>query len=179
MHPFLKQYQEVAVPKLKESFSYASSYTVPKVEKVVINVGIGDLQGNQGSIDQVAGLIKKISGQAPVVTKATKAVSGFKIRQGMVVGMKVTLRGERMQDFLQKLIVIALPRTRDFRGLNPKSITANGSLHLGIKDSMIFPEVAQENLSHSLQVTLVSKTKSLEEARTFYEALGFVFQGNN
>lgn len=179
MHPFIKQYQEVVVPALKQSFTYASLYTVPKIEKVVLNVGVGDLQGNQGSIDQVADLIKKITGQKPIETKARKAVSGFKIRQGMVVGLKVTVRGNRMNDFLQKFITITLPRTRDFRGINPKSITASGSLHVGIKDSMIFPEVAQETVSHPMQITLVAKTQSLEEARALYEALGFVFQSNN
>ncbi len=179
MHPFVKLYQDVAVPKLKENFSYASVYTIPKIEKVVVNVGLGDVLTNSGTVDQVAALITKITGQKPVPTKARKAVAGFKIRQGMVVGLKTTLRGERMNDFLQKLSVIALPRSRDFRGLNPGAITPNGSLHIGIKDSMIFPEVAQENLSHPLQVTLVASTSSLAEAQSLYESLGFVFQGKN
>ncbi|CAN5199230.1 50S ribosomal protein L5 [soil metagenome] len=179
MHPFVKLYQDVAVPKLKENFSYASPYTIPKIEKVVVNVGLGDVLTNSGTVDQVAALLTKITGQKSVPTKARKAVAGFKIRQGMVVGLKTTLRGERMHDFLQKLSVIALPRSRDFRGLNPGAITPNGSLHIGIKDSMIFPEVAQENLSHPLQVTLVASTSSLEEAQALYEALGFVFQGKN
>jgi large subunit ribosomal protein L5 len=179
MHPFVKLYQDVAVPKLKENFSYASPYTIPKIEKVVVNVGLGDVLTNSGTVDQVAALLTKITGQKSVPTKARKAVAGFKIRQGMVVGLKTTLRGERMYDFLQKLSVIALPRSRDFRGLNVGGITPNGSLHIGIKDSMIFPEVAQENLTHPLQVTLVASTSSLEEAQALYEALGFVFQGKN
>lgn len=176
MHPFLQHYSTVTVPTLKKQFTYASDFLVPKVEKVVINVGLGDLKENQGSMDQVAALIAKIAGQKPVYTKATKAVAGFKIRIGMTVGLKVTLRGERMHDFLQKMIVISLPRTRDFRGLTPGAITASGSLHLGIKDSMIFPEVANENTSHPMQVTIVAKTSSKEEARALYESLGFVFQ---
>jgi large subunit ribosomal protein L5 len=178
MHPFVKAYQAVTLPALKEKFSYESDYTIPKVEKVVINMGIGEAGTNSGTVDQLAGLIKKITGQAPIQTKARIAISGFKIRQGMIVGLKVTLRGERMNDFLQKFITIALPRTRDFRGIPASSITAQGSLHVGVKDSMIFPEVAQENVTHPMQVTLVAKTSSLEEARTFYESLGFIFQNN-
>jgi len=178
MHPFVQTYQTVAVPALTKQFTYTSTYTIPKIEKVVINLGIGEAGNNSGTVEQIAGLVKKISGQNPIYTKARIAVSGFKIRQGMIVGMKVTLRGERMNDFLQKLTTIALPRTRDFRGLTPTSITADGSLHLGIKDSMIFPEVSQENSSHSLQVTLVAKTQSKEEARLLYESLGFIFQNN-
>ena len=178
MHPFVTAYQTVTVPALKEKFTYESEYTIPKVEKVVINMGIGDAGTNSGTVDQLANLIKKISGQAPIQTKARIAVSGFKIRQGMIVGMKVTLRGPRMYDFLQKFVNIALPRTRDFRGIPESSITANGSLHVGVKDSMIFPEVAQENTTHPLQVTIVAKTSSREEARAFYESLGFIFQNN-
>jgi large subunit ribosomal protein L5 len=178
MHPFVQHYQSAVVPTLKKQFEYASPYTMPKVEKVVVNLGIGEAGNNAGTVDQIAALVKKITGQAPIQTKARIAVSGFKIRQGMVVGLKVTLRGARMYDFLQKLTTVALPRTRDFRGLPASGITANGSLHIGIKDSMIFPEVAQETLSHPLQVTIVARTTSAEEARVFYESLGFIFQNN-
>lgn len=176
MHPFLQQYKNVTVPTLKKQFEYSSEFLVPKVEKVVINVGLGDHKENQGSMDAIAALMAKIAGQRPIFTKARKAVAGFKIRIGMTVGLKVTLRGERMHDFMQKLIVVSLPRTRDFRGLPVNAITASGSLHIGIKDSMIFPEVANENTSHPLQVTIVAKTSSKEEARALYESLGFVFQ---
>lgn len=175
MSTFTQHYQEKVIPKLKEGFSYVSDYTLPKIEKVVINVGFGDLKENDQAIKQLQSLVAKISGQAPVLTKARTAVSGFKIRQGMDVGMKTTLRGKRMNDFLQKLITVALPRTRDFRGLPQTAITDHGSLHIGVKDSIIFPEVAQDVFQHSLQVTLVAKTKSREEARLFYESLGFVF----
>jgi len=178
MHEFIKTYQSATVPALKGSFTYDSTYAIPKIEKVVINLGIGEAGNNSGTVDQLAGLVKKITGQAPIQTKARIAVSGFKIRQGMIVGLKVTLRGERMYDFLQKFITVALPRTRDFRGIVPSSITASGSLHVGVKDSMIFPEVAQENITHPMQVTLVAKTSSQEEARALYESLGFIFQTN-
>ncbi len=178
MHPFVQQYQSVAAPKLKEAFKYESPYTIPRIEKVVVNMGIGETANNSGALDQLIMILKKITGQTPIQTKARIAVSGFKIRQGMVVGLKVTLRGERMQDFLQKFTNVALPRTRDFRGIPVGSITADGSLHIGIKDSMIFPEVAQENTAHSMQVTLVAKTTSIEEARLLYQSLGFIFQNN-
>jgi large subunit ribosomal protein L5 len=176
MHPYIEHYTTKTVPALKAQFTYSSVYLVPKVTKVVINIGIGDIMTNGGTVDSVAAMLTKIAGQKPVRTKARTSVSGFKIRQGMEVGMKVTLRGERMQDFLHKLINVALPRTRDFRGLNPGAVTKDGSMHIGIKDSMIFPEVAQENTSHPMQITLVAKTASKEEARAFYESLGFVFQ---
>jgi large subunit ribosomal protein L5 len=175
MHAFLKQYNEVAVPKLKEQQSYSSPYLIPKIEKVVINVGLGDLIAAGKPLEELVTLVTLISGQKPVTTKARKAISGFKIRQGMEVGMKVTLRGARMHDFLIKLIQIALPRTRDFRGLKPSAVAPNGSLNLGIKDSMIFPEVSQGTFAHGMQITIVPTPCTSEEARLLYESLGFIF----
>ena len=178
MHAFTKQYSEVAVPKLKELKKYASVYQIPRVEKVVLNVGIGSLQGNGKAIEEVAATLAAITGQKPIITKATKAISGFKVRQGMDVGMKVTLRGTRMNDFLIKLTQIALPRTRDFRGIKPSSVATNGSLHLGIKDCTIFPEANQDTASHGIQVSVVVTPCTSEEAHALYGALGFVFQSN-
>lgn len=176
MHPFIKQYEEIAIPRLKQENEYASTYLIPKVEKITINVGLGDVIANQGQIDQVLGLITKITGQKPVYTKATKAIAGFKIRQGMNVGLKVTLRGVRMYDFAAKLLQIALPRTRDFRGIPVSSINKDGSLHIGIKDSMIFPEVANENFSHPLQITFTVKNSDQKQSRVLFDALGVAFQ---
>jgi large subunit ribosomal protein L5 len=178
MHPFLKQYNEVTVPKLTAAKKYDSIFLIPKVEKVVINAGSGSLTASGKNLDSLIATIVAISGQKPVVTKARKAISGFKIRQYMEVGMKTTIRGERMYDLISKMTQIALPRTRDFRGLKPTSITADGCLHIGIKDSMIFPEVSQDSAGQSLQITLVSTAKTLEEARLLYESLGFIFQSN-
>lgn len=176
MHPFLTQYNQVALPKLKEAKQYGSSFEIPRVTKVVVNVGVGDIASNGGAVEDLAKKIANITGQQPVLTKARKAISGFKIRQGMVVGMKVTLRGSRMYDFLSKLTTIALPRTRDFRGLKPTGITPDGNLNIGIKDSIIFPEASQESGSlHGIEVTLVSTARTLEEARLLYESLGIVF----
>jgi large subunit ribosomal protein L5 len=179
MHEYLKQYTTVAVPKLTAEKQYASDYLIPKVEKVVINMGVGDLLTAGKDTDEAEKFLGAIAGQKAVVTKSSKAIAGFKIRQGMPVGMKVTLRGKRMQDFLVKLMQVALPRTRDFRGVKPSSIASNGSLHLGIKDSMVFPEVAQGTFQHSLQISLVvTPACSPEEARLLFESLGFVFQNN-
>lgn len=179
MHAFQKQYSTVALPKLTADKQYASPYLIPKVEKVVVNMGIGDLTAQGTNPDEAVRFIAAITGQRPVVTKARKAIAGFKIRQGMPVGVKVTLRGKRMQDFLIKLMQVSLPRTRDFRGIKPSSIASDGSLHLGIKDSIVFPETAQGNFQHALQITLVATPAcSPEEARTLYESLGFLFQTN-
>lgn len=176
MHPFITHYNQTVLPKLKEGKQYASSYLVPRVTKVSINCGIGDVATDDKAIESVAQLLASITGQRPAVTKARKAIAGFKIRQGMTVGLKVTLRGERMHDFLMKLIQITLPRTRDFRGLKPSAITSDGNLNLGIKDSMIFPEASQDGTGHGVQVTLISNAKTREEAVLLYESLGFVFQ---
>ena len=178
MHAFLTHYKEQVLPKLTAHKKYSSPYLIPKIEKVVLNIGVGSLQGNDKAIADAAATLTAISGQKPVITKARKAISGFKLRQGMDVGMKVTLRGERMHDFLIKLTQIALPRTRDFRGIKPSCIADNGSLHIGIKDSMIFPEVNQDATATGIQVTLSATSCSPEEARVLYEALGFVFQSN-
>jgi large subunit ribosomal protein L5 len=176
MHPFTTLYNQTVLPKLKEHKEYASSFMIPKVTKVSVNVGVGDCVGNSKALEDVIALVTQITGQKPVQSKARKAISGFKIRENMVVGLKTTLRGERMNDFLIKLIEVVLPRTRDFRGLPPTGITADGNLNIGIKDTMIFPEVSQSGTSHGIQITVVSTAKSLEESRFLYESLGFVFQ---
>ncbi len=176
MHPFITRYNQVSIPKLKENRSYESEYAVPRVSKVSVNVGVGDTLANSKAIEVISTMVATITGQKPVEAKARKAISGFKIRQGMVVGLKTTLRGTRMHDFLAKLSQVALPRTRDFRGLVPTAITADGNLNIGIRDSMIFPELAQGEPGHGVQVTIVSSARTQEEARTLYESLGFVFQ---
>ncbi|MEI6477875.1 MAG: 50S ribosomal protein L5 [bacterium] len=176
MHPFLTIYNQKAVPKLKEGRTYVSSYLIPRVTKVSVNMGVGDTVGNGKALEEVSELMTQITGQKPAVTKARKAIAGFKIREAMPVGLKVTLRGARMNDFLIKLSQVVLPRTRDFRGLVPTSVTSDGNLNIGIRDTLIFPEVSQGTLSHGLQVTLVSNARTQEEARILYESLGFVFQ---
>ena len=131
---------------------------------------------DQKALEAVISLVIAITGQQPVQIKARKAIAGFKIRENMVVGLKTTLRGPRKDDFLYKLIQVVLPRTRDFRGLPPTSVTADGNLNIGIKDSMIFPELSQLGSSHGIQVTIVSSARTKEEAQILYQSLGFVFQ---
>ena len=176
MHPFTTTYNQTVLPKLKEHTTYSSDYLIPKVLKVSVNVGVGDCVGNTKALEEVIALVTQITGQKPVQAIARKAISGFKIRENMVVGLKTTLRGERMNDFLYKLIQVVLPRTRDFRGITPSSITADGNLNIGIKDSMIFPEVSQDAVSHGIQVTIVSSATTKEESKLLYQSLGFVFQ---
>jgi len=176
MHLLTTRYNESVLPKLTQARQYPSTYLIPKVSKVSVNCGIGDVMTNGKAVEDVTKMLASITGQKPAEAKARTAISGFKIRQGQVVGLKTTLRGDRMNDFLLKLIEVALPRTRDFRGLKPSAITEDGTLNIGIRDSMIFPEVAnQEGTTHSLQVTVVSNARSKEEARLLYESLGFVF----
>lgn len=176
MHPFSTRYTESVVPALTAGRQYPSTYLIPKVSKVVVNVGIGDLKENNKAIDDAAELLGRIVGQRPVRTKARKAIASFKIRQNMVVGLKVTLRGKRMEDFLYKFIEVALPRTRDFRGLKASGITSDGNLNVGIRDAMIFPEAGEDISQLGLQVTIVSNAASLEDATRLYKGLGFYFK---
>ena len=178
MHPFSTRYSEIVVPALKALKQYPSNYLVPRVSKVIVNVGIGDLKENNKAIDEAALLIGRITGQRPIRTKARMAIASFKIRQNMVVGLKVTLRGQRMEDFLYKFIEIALPRTRDFRGLKATGITADGNLNVGIRDATIFPEAGEDVSQPGLQVTVVSNARTLDDARSLYEGLGFYFKSS-
>lgn len=176
MHPFLTTYTQSVLPKIKDAKSYNSEYLIPKVEKVSVNIGVGDCVGNSKALEDITSLVTQITGQKPVSTLARKAISGFKIREKMIIGLKTTLRGERMYDFLYKLIQIVLPRTRDFRGLPITSLTSDGNLNIGIRDLTIFPEVSQSSVTHGIQVTIVSSASNLEEGRILFESLGFVFQ---
>lgn len=170
-------YQKEITAKMKEKFGYKNIFEAPRINKVVINVGIGKLKDDAKAKEVVISTIKAISGQKPAIKIAKKAISGFKLRQNDPVGVMVTLRGNRMYDFLEKLTRIVLPRTRDFRGLKLSSIDKQGNLNIGIKEQVIFAEVKSENLEkvHSLQVCISTTAKSGEEAMEFYKLLGFVF----
>ncbi|PID51762.1 MAG: 50S ribosomal protein L5 [Candidatus Moraniibacteriota bacterium] len=174
----IKQQYTDAVPGLQKDLGVANVMCVPRVEKVVVNTGIGKFIKNTEGIAEVEQAIKDITGQKPVFTKAKKSISGFKIREGQDVGMKVTLRGKRMWEFLDRLIVSALPRVRDFHGIDPKVIDASGNLNIGIKEHTIFPEIVAENVRHpfSFQVTVVSTAQNKDEAEKLYRALGFPLQ---
>lgn len=179
MKPALRtQYNEQVVPALKEQFGYTNVMEIPKLDKVVINVGYGRKHKDKAYIETVGDTLRKISGQAPVHNKAAKSISNFKIREGVPVGVSVTLRGDRMYDFLYKLIHTALPRVRDFRGISPKSFDKQGNYSLGLKESIAFPEANADSLDkiHPLQIVITTTATNREEGRALLEQLGFPFR---
>ena len=173
-----KQYDEEVVPYLMKKFNYASVMQVPKIEKIVINTGLGDIKDNQKSMQMVENELKLITGQKPIYRKATKSVANFKLREGMNVGLKVTLRGKRMWDFYDKLVSIALPRVRDFRGVPDKAFDGRGNYSMGLKEQLIFPEIVYDQVEkiRGMDVCIVTTAKTDEEARELLRALGMPFK---
>ena len=178
-------YNKKAVPALIKKFSYTSSMAVPKLEKVVINTGLGHVISSKGPTEQVKFMndviakdLAMITGQKPVATKAKKSIAGFKLRQGTLIGAKTTLRGSRMYDFIDRLINVVLPRSRDFRGLSIKSVDGNGNLTIGIKEHIFFPEISIEQIKQSfgLEITIVTTAHTKEEGVELFTQLGFPFQ---
>ncbi len=174
----LTTYKKTVVPALKEMFGYTNIHQVPRVRKVTLNVGYGRHVKEKPFIDMVNDTLTAITGQKPVHNKAKKSISNFKIREGMPIGASVTLRGPRMYDFLDKLVSITFPRIRDFRGLNPKSIDAQGNFTIGFKESIAFPEISVESLDkvHGLEVVIDTSAKKKEEGLALLKALGFPFR---
>ena len=164
-------------PALMQKFNYTSVMQVPKVEKVVINMGVGDAVSNSKLIDSAVQDLQAIAGQKPVVTRAKKSIAGFKVRQGMPIGVKVTLRGDRMYHFLDKLFNIALPRVRDFRGVSGKAFDGRGNYTLGIKEQLIFPEIDYDKVDkvRGMDIVIVTTAKTDEESRELLEQLGMPF----
>src|SRR5690554_3040921 len=171
-------YKDEIVPKMMEKFNYDSVMAVPKVDKIVLNVGLGEAKDNQKLLDSVVEEISLITGQKPVVTRAKKSVSNFRLREGMPVGVKVTLRGELMWEFLYKLINITLPRIRDFRGLSPKSFDGRGNYNLGIREQIVFPEINIDRVEkiHGLEITIVTTAETDEEAYELLKLMGMPFR---
>ena len=167
-------YKKEIVPELMKLHGYKNVNEVPKLEKIVLNMGLGDVKDNSKSLGIAIDELAVISGQKPVATKAKKAISNFKVRQGMKIGAKVTLRGERMYEFLDKLISIALPRVRDFRGVSRKSFDGKGNYALGIKEQLIFPEINYDKIEkiRGFDVMIVTTAKTDSEALSLLEALG-------
>jgi large subunit ribosomal protein L5 len=159
-------------------FQYRSVMQVPKVEKIVINMGVGEAVSNAKVLDSAVEDLQAISGQKPVVTRAKKSIAGFKVREGMPIGAKVTLRGERMYHFLDKLLNVALPRVRDFRGVSPKSFDGRGNYTLGIKEQLIFPEIDYDKIDkvRGMDVVIVTSAKTDEEARELLAQMGMPFR---
>ena len=167
-------YKEEIVPKLKEEFGHKNTHAVPTVKSVTLNVGLGAAVKDAKFIETAEKTLTQISGQKPVSTKARKSISGFKIREGNVVGMKVTLRGKRMWDFLEKMIKISIPRVRDFRGLSPGAFDGQGNYSIGFKEHVAFPEIRTEeiDLIHGLQVTIATSAENDAEAKSLLTHLG-------
>jgi large subunit ribosomal protein L5 len=164
-------------PALMQKFNYTSVMQVPKIEKVVINMGVGDAVSNSKVLDTAVEELQTIAGQKPVVTKAKKSIAGFKLREGMPIGAKVTLRGERMYHFLDKLFNVALPRVRDFRGVSTKAFDGRGNYTLGLKEQLIFPEIEYDKIDkvRGMDVVIVTTAKSDEESRELLAQLGMPF----
>lgn len=178
METLKKLYNEEIVPAMMKEFNYSSVMEVPRLEKIVLNMGVGDANSDQKYLDAAVKDLEVIAGQKPVITKAKKSIAGFKLREGNKIGCKVTLRGDRMYSFLEKLIVIALPRTRDFRGINKHSFDGRGNYTLGIKEQLVFPEVEYDNVIkvRGLDVVMVTTAKTNAEALYLLTALGLPFR---
>lgn len=174
------KYKDEVVPVLVEEFGFKNRMAVPKIDKVTINVGIGRINKESDKINEIVESITTIAGQKPVKTRAKKAIAGFKSREGMEIGVKVTLRQKKMWDFLDKLINSALPRTRDFQGIKLSSVGKDGNLNLGIKDHVIFPEIVPEKVRYSfgLQIIVTSTAENKEEGTRLFELIGIPFNKN-
>jgi large subunit ribosomal protein L5 len=169
-----KYFKTVAV-EMKNKFGYKSVMAVPRIKKIMVNVGIGRIIKENEKIEEVVNSLTEITGQKPVKTKAKKAIAGFKIREGMEVGVAVTLRGARMWQFMDRLVNATLPRTRDFQGINRKAVDTHGNINIGIKEHAIFPEISPEKVRHmfGLQVTVSTTARSQEEGLELFKLLGF------
>ncbi|GGA44331.1 MULTISPECIES: 50S ribosomal protein L5 [Psychrobacillus] len=178
MNRLKEKYLKEVSPALMSKFEYKSVMQVPKVDKIVINMGVGDAVSNTKALDAAVEELQIISGQKPVVTKAKKSIAGFRLREGMPIGAKVTLRGERMYDFLDKLIAISLPRVRDFRGVSKKAFDGRGNYTLGVKEQLIFPEIDYDKVSkvRGMDIVIVTTANSDEEARELLTQFGMPFQ---
>ena len=178
MSRFKVKYQEQIIGELKKKFNYKSVMQVPKIEKIVINMGVSDARENAKALENAAEELGLISGQKQLITKAKKSIAAFKLREGMNIGCKVTLRGDKMYDFLDRLISIALPRVRDFRGVNPDSFDGRGNYALGIKEQIIFPEIQYDKIDkvRGMDVIIVTTAQSDEEGRELLAQFGMPFR---
>lgn len=173
-------YLENIVPKLKEEFGYTNIHQIPKVVKVTVNRGLGEASQNAKALESSIKELATITGQKPVVTRAKKAIAGFKIRQGMPVGVIVTLRSDKMYAFLDRLINLALPRIRDFRGISPKSFDGRGNYSLGVREQLIFPEIEYDSIDQirGMDISIVTTANTDEEGRALLKAMGMPFRNN-
>lgn len=176
--PRLKtMYEEQVRPAMQEKFNYANVMQMPQIEKVVLNIGVGDAVNDTKKVKSAVEALTLITGQQPVTTRAKKSIAGFKVREDMPLGAKVTLRGARMYEFLDRLVTIAMPRIRDFRGLNPKSFDGRGNFAMGLKEHMIFPEIDYDRVDTTwgMDIIVCTSAQNDEEARTLLSLIGFPF----
>lgn len=178
MNRLQEKYKEEIVPSLREKYNYKSLMAVPKLDKIVINMGVGDATSNSKLLDAAVADLREISGQQPVITKAKKAIAGFKVRAGQAIGCKVTLRGEAMYNFLDKLISITLPRVRDFRGINSKAFDGRGNYTLGLTEQLIFSEIDYDKVVkvRGMDIVFVTTAKTNEEAFDLLKGFGMPFK---
>ena len=178
MNSLKERYENEIKSELKAKFNYESVMEVPKLEKIVINIGVGEASHDSKFIEAAAKDLETIAGQKPVITKAKKSIAGFKLREGQAIGTKVTLRGEAMYNFMEKLIRVALPRVRDFRGVNPKAFDGFGNYTLGIKEQLIFPEIDYDNVLkiRGMDIVFVTTAKTNEEAYELLKGFGMPFR---
>ena len=177
MNRLQEKYNNLVKPELINQFNYSSTMQIPRLEKIVVNMGIGDAVSNSKVLDDAVAEMQAITGQKPVVTKAKKSIASFKLREGMPIGCKVTLRGERMYEFLDKLISISLPRVRDFHGINENAFDGRGNYTLGVKEQLIFPEINFDNIKkiRGMDIVIVTTANTDEEGRALLSLLGMPF----
>ena len=180
MNRLQEKYNSEIRPSLVEKFNYSSVMEAPNINKVVINMGVGDAVANTKALDDAVSELTQLTGQKPIITKAKKSVAGFKLREGMPIGCKVTLRGQRMYDFLDKLMNIALPRVRDFQGVSPKAFDGRGNFTLGVKEQLIFPEINYDNVNRvrGMDIVIVTTAKTDLEAKDLLAQFGMPFRKN-
>ncbi len=177
MNRLNERYVKEIVPALTKQFNYSSVMEVPKVEKIVINIGLGEAVANPKVLEDAVAELTQITGQKPVITKAKKSIANFKVREGMAIGCKVTLRGEKMYDFLDKLVTITLPRVRDFRGVSDTSFDGRGNYTLGVKEQIIFPEINYDKVNklRGMDIVIVTTANTNEEAKALLTEMGMPF----
>ena len=178
MNKMREFYQDEAIPSLKKEFDFTSVMQVPRIEKIVVNIGLGEAKDNPKVIEAAAGDLTIITGQKPVLTKSRKSIANFKLREDIVIGTKVTLRGEKMWAFADRLINVALPRVRDFRGISPNSFDGRGNYTLGLKDQLIWPEIDYDKIDklRGMEITIVTTAQNDDQARSLLTLLGMPFK---
>jgi len=179
MSRFKELYKTDIAPKLMQEFGYTSAMQVPRITKITLNMGVGEAVGDKKILDNAMNDLAQISGQKPVATKARRSIAGFKIREGWPVGCKVTLRRERMYEFLERLVCIAIPRIRDFRGVSPKSFDGRGNFSMGVSEQIIFPEIDYDKIDalRGLDISIATTAKTDDEARALLRAFNFPLRG--